>query len=179
VRIIIGLALLTLTSLATAEALDKALQQCRTIESGDQRLDCYDAIGRQQDSTSLPSSVNSTTAEPTKALATKALATKALTTKALTTKAPAKDNSELFGFEARQITKQVPDRINVEVIKANTVHGKKIFQLSNGQVWKQIDTKRFVFSQTKGQAYIERGALGSFFFSQQNSNTRIRVKRVK
>ena len=173
-RIIIGLALLTLTSLATAEALDKALQQCRTIESGDQRLDCYDAIGRQQDSTSLPSSVNSTTAEPTKALATKAL-----TTKALTTKAPAKDNSELFGFEARQITKQVPDRINVEVIKANTVHGKKIFQLTNGQVWKQIDTKRFVFSQTKGQAYIERGALGSFFFSQQNSNTRIRVKRVK
>jgi hypothetical protein len=164
VRIIIGLALLTLTSLATAEALDKALQQCRTIESGDQRLDCYDAIGRQQDSTSLPSSVNSTTAEPTKAL---------------TAKAPAKDNSELFGFEARQITKQVPDRINVEVIKANTVHGKKIFQLSNGQVWKQIDTKRFVFSQTKGQAYIERGALGSFFFSQQNSNTRIRVKRVK
>ena len=168
-RIIIGLALLTLTSLATAEALDKALQQCRTIESGDQRLDCYDAIGRQQDSTSLPSSVNSTAAEPTKALATKALATKA----------PAKDNSELFGFEARQITKQVPDRIDIEVIKANTVHGKKIFQLSNGQVWKQIDTKRFVFSQTKGQAYIERGALGSFFFSQQNSNTRIRVKRVK
>ena len=168
-RIIIGLALLTLTSLATAEALDKALQQCRTIESGDQRLDCYDAIGRQQDSTSLPSSVNSTAAEPTKALATKALATKA----------PAKDNSELFGFEARQIAKQVPDRIDVEVIKANTVHGKKIFQLSNGQVWKQIDTKRFVFSQTKGQAYIERGALGSFFFSQQNSNTRIRVKRVK
>lgn len=163
-RIIIGLALLTLTSLATAEALDKALQQCRTIESGEQRLDCYDAIGRQQDSTSLPSSVNSTAAEPTKALATKA---------------PAKDNSELFGFEARQITKQVPDRIDVEVIKANTVHGKKIFQLSNGQVWKQIDTKRFVFSQTKGQAYIERGALGSFFFSQQNSNTRIRVKRVK
>ena len=162
-RIIIGLALLTLTSLATAEALDKALQQCRTIESADQRLDCYDAIGRQQDSTSLPSSVNSTTAEPTKALATKAPA----------------NNSELFGFEARQITKQVPDRINVEVIKANTVHGKKIFQLSNGQVWKQIDTKRFVFSQTKGQAYIERGALGSFFFSQQNSNTRIRVKRVK
>ena len=163
-RIIIGLALLTLTSLATAEALDKALQQCRTIESADQRLDCYDAIGRQQDSTSLPSSVNSTAAEPTKAL---------------TAKAPAKDNSELFGFEARQITKQVPDRINVEVIKANTVHGKKIFQHSNGQVWKQIDTKRFVFSQTKGQAYIERGALGSFFFSQQNSNTRIRVKRVK
>jgi len=168
VRIIIGLALLTLTSFASAEALDKALQQCRTIESGEQRLDCYDAIGRQQDSTSLPSSVNSTTAEPTKALATKAPA-----------KAPAKDNSELFGFEARQITKQVPDRIDVEVIKANTVHGKKIFQLSNGQVWKQIDTKRFVFSQTKGQAYIERGALGSFFFSQQNSNTRIRVKRVK
>ena len=168
-RIIIGLALLTLTSFASAEALDKALQQCRTIESGEQRLDCYDAIGRQQDSTSLPSSVNSTAAEPTKALATKALATKA----------PAKDNSELFGFEARQITKQVPDRIDIEVIKANTVHGKKIFQLSNGQVWKQIDTKRFVFSQTKGQAYIERGALGSFFFSQQNSNTRIRVKRVK
>ncbi len=148
------LASLLISCSSVAAPLHNELAQCRTIASAERRLACYDAIGLSNN-------------------------------EAVTVSKPAADVvskerlSELFGFEEKEIAKQIPDRMEVEVRESALVHGKRVFRLSNGQVWRQTDNKRFMYTPDNGPAYIERGALSSFFFSQRDTNTRIRVKRVE
>ena len=156
--LMLAILLISASSMAAPNVND--LTTCRSIASAEQRLACYDAI-------ILPSS----DASPKQKLAT---ATEAQPI------APNKTRfSELFGFEEKEIAKQIPDRMDVEVIESALVHGKRVFRLSNGQVWRQTDNKRFIYNPDNGPAYIERGALSSFFFSQRDTNSRIRVRRVE
>lgn len=150
------LACLLISASSVAAPLNSDLAECRDIASAEQRLACYDAI-------ILPSSDVATTPEP----------------ETPTTQASKVRFSELFGFEEKEIAKQIPDRMEVEVSESALVHGKRVFRLSNGQVWRQTDNKRFIYNPANGPAYIQRGALSSFFFSQRDTNTRIRVKRVE
>lgn len=149
---------LILASSAMAASLNDDLNHCRTIAAADQRLACYDAIANQQDApihattTSNSQATNSVFSNPFK---------------------------EIFGFEEKEIAKQIPERLEVEVSDFSQGNGKSQITLSNGQVWRQLDNKPFVYSADNGQAYIQRGALGSFFFSQEGTKKRIRVKRAK
>ena len=148
---------LTLASSAMAASLNDGINHCRTIAAADQRLACYDAIAVQQD------------------------ASPEATVKETSTNSSVFSNpfKEIFGFEEKEIAKQIPDRLEVEVSDFSQGNGKSQITLSNGQVWRQLDNKPFVYSADNGQAYIQRGALGSFFFSQEGTKKRIRVKRAK
>lgn len=57
--------------------------------------------------------------------------------------------------------------------------GKGRFKLENGQVWKQIDTKKFSLKRTNPEVEITRGVLGGYFLSVKGSGSRCRVERVK
>ena len=71
------------------------------------------------------------------------------------------------------------DSIEAVIVKVEyRNHGKRALHLDNGQSWIQVDSS----SQPKlksGEAIrISRGALGSFVLKKQNSNRRLRVKRL-
>lgn len=143
---------------AMATSLNDDLASCRTIAAAEQRLACYDNIANQQD-TPQSSATRDNTATSGSVFSN-----------------PFK---EIFGFEEKEIAKQIPDRIDVEVSAISQGYGKLQITLSNGQVWRQLDNKHFAYSEDNGQAYIQRGALGSFLFSQEGTKKRIRVKRIK
>lgn len=156
-RKLFGIFTLTIATSTTAASLDQSLSTCRAIDDANQRLTCYDAIALGPQTHTNPQ--NETAAIPSETTSERFKA--------------------LFGFEEKEIAKQIPDRIEVEVTEFSSNYGKAMIRLSNGQIWRQIDSKRFAYRADNGPAYIQRGAMGSFFFSQQDTNARIRVKRVK
>jgi hypothetical protein len=163
VRSLILLSSVVFAATTLASTVDDALNNCRAISDNNKRLQCYDTIHRH------------TPAPPKASTPPQQASNSAMVEVAASAKRP----EELFGFEDIEIAKQMPESIEVEVVEALQIHGKRVFRFANGQVWRQIDSKRFVYNPDNGQAYIQRGALGSFFFSQRETNARIRVKRVE
>ena len=53
-----------------------------------------------------------------------------------------------------------------------------IITLSNGHVWKQTEAKYFKV-KVNDSVFVERGVLSSFFLGMDDTNQRIRVKRIK
>lgn len=162
-RTLILLTSVVFAASTVAANLDEALENCRAISDNNARLQCYDIIDR--DTPAVPQEGS----HPHQAV----------NRPSPKVPATAKGPEELFGFEDIEIAKQMPESIEVDVVEARQIHGKRVFRFANGQVWRQIDSKRFVYNPDNGQAYIQRGALGSFFFSQRETNARIRVKRVE
>ena len=66
---------------------------------------------------------------------------------------------------------------------AQNAHGKSIFVLENGQVWRQIDgdTTELYYREKDGpmQVKIEKGMLGSFSLSILGKSGSVKVHRVK
>jgi hypothetical protein len=84
---------------------------------------------------------------------------------------------ENFGLPERPL--DTPDKIygTVAKVKKNTF-GKHTITFADGQVWKQTDSSRLRL-KVGDQIFVEKGALGSHFLGKENTNTRMRVKRVK
>ncbi|MFT4810429.1 MAG: hypothetical protein ACI9LX_003795 [Paraglaciecola sp.] len=84
-----------------------------------------------------------------------------------------------FGKEDIQRPEDVINQIKANVIKIQKApYGELIITLENGQVWRQTDSIRFRLS-TDELVIIERGSLGSFFIGKEDTNKRIRAKRLK
>jgi hypothetical protein len=84
-----------------------------------------------------------------------------------------------FGKEGIKRPEDIIKQLKVKVIKIQKApYGELIITFENGQVWRQTDSMRFKLS-TDEMIIIERGALGSFFIGKENTNRRIRAKRVK
>lgn len=89
---------------------------------------------------------------------------------------------EQFGFERKEAAaanKEI-DRLYVEVtsVKRDSL-GMSTIYLVNGQVWRQTGNGRYFYKEMQGKAYLERGSMSSFFFSQDEIKRRIRVKRLQ
>ncbi|MFT5483774.1 MAG: hypothetical protein ACI9GW_002432 [Halieaceae bacterium] len=161
-----GVLLLFITLLAQAgDDLAGQLKQCRLVGADNDRLACYDAItpGRSTETTI-------TTGAPASQATVEAQAT--------TT------NSEVdreFGSEdVKKIVAETDERIYVEVLKTKKGRAQEsTIYLKNGQVWRQIGTDRYTYNERQGRAYLERGSMSSYFFSQDEIKRRIRVKRLK
>jgi quercetin dioxygenase-like cupin family protein len=71
------------------------------------------------------------------------------------------------------------EQISAKVIEIQKApYGELIITIEGGQVWRQKNRARFKLSE--GEVItIERGALGSFFIGKEDTNRRIRVKRMK
>jgi hypothetical protein len=92
-----------------------------------------------------------------------------------------KTNQQLaiFGQENKQRTENLIEQIQATIIEIKKApRGELIITLDNGQVWRQTDNTRLKLRKDQ-VVIIKRGAFGSFFIRKENTNKRIRAKRVK
>ena len=76
--------------------------------------------------------------------------------------------------------KDRPDKLKLKwTRKEKDLHGKWIIFMENGQVWRQTDTRRFLFENPEHRVIISHGFGGGFILGEPESHLRIRVKRVK
>lgn len=84
-----------------------------------------------------------------------------------------------FGKENIQRPEDLIKKITAKVVQVQKApYGELIITLEGGQMWRQTNNARFKLSE--GEVItIERGALGSFFIGKEDTNRRIRAKRLK
>jgi hypothetical protein len=95
--------------------------------------------------------------------------------------APASTPEAEFGLERSRTAKaeradSIRSRIPGEFLGWE---GNTIFELENGQVWRQTDSTRVGLRLTNPEVEISRGILGGFFLSVEGLNRRVRVERVE
>ncbi len=93
---------------------------------------------------------------------------------------------QAFGNESLPVRKPKagekpkPQKISTRIVgdfkgwKGNTV-----FELDNGQVWRQADKSRFSAREENPEVEITKGFLGVYFLSIQGYGARCKVKRVR
>lgn len=83
-----------------------------------------------------------------------------------------------FGSENLRSNETSADKIYVEIVaKRKDPQGYWVFDLSNGQRWRQTESATFQFSDS-AEYYIERGILNSYFLGRTDLNRRLRIIRV-
>jgi hypothetical protein len=155
--LVLGLAVLS--HAAVASSLESALLACQKISNDAQRLACFDQIQLQPQTAGTKSS----TTEPVVAVKNQTVLT---------------END--FGLEHKAAVKDKLESSVPMVLKkvTKTPFGLQIFSFENGQVWRQVSKE--TFSTRLGDTYIlERGALNSFFLSEEGNNRKTRVRRDK
>lgn len=79
--------------------------------------------------------------------------------------------------------KEITEISAVVVEYAKNAHGKSLFILDNGQVWKQIDgdTSELYYREADGpmKVKIEKAFLGSFSLYVEGKSGKLKVRRVK
>jgi hypothetical protein len=148
------------------------------------RLACFDRMARSataalEAGTSLGARARTPAAATEQAPANAAAPTPPAGTEATAAAAPAQEAG--FGLEQQRSrtserTKSIRSRIPGEFFGWD---GKTIFELENGQVWRQLDSSRLGMRVVDAEVEISRGILGSFYLSVEGFNRRVRVERIE
>ena len=149
----------------TFAADSDAALKCLDVVSADERLACFDAAYAVQEN--APTSA----AEPSIVAATAATAAVVSTPDAAAKTA----TEEEFGLPQSQVETLTSTITSVD----EDALGRLTFHFENGQVWKQIETKRFRMTEDRPVAVIKHGALGSFKLSVEGGSRSTRVKRIQ
>ena len=174
-----GLLLFASVGSQSNSGLVEKIQRCSQIDNSEERLLCYDELGKAVRSAENTSESSTHPQERSP----ETLSADAAREQEQTTTAPSGQTAEeLFGFEHKQAAKEQekPDRLYVEVSTTKKDRGGYLtIYLTNGQVWRQTGNHQYYYRETQGRAYLERGLLNNFLFSQENINRRIGVKRLQ
>lgn len=141
---------------AKADSLTSALTNCKKISNDTQRLACFDqiqpAVETQQKQNTAAAVVEAKPEQP----------------------------EATFGKEHKIVSaSQQQTSIVSKLTKLTTTPlGSAVFTFENGQVWRQVSTEYF-FAEVGKNYEIERGALNSFFLSEQGKRREIKVRRDK
>ncbi|MPY26661.1 hypothetical protein FM037_24885 [Shewanella psychropiezotolerans] len=177
-------AAILISTQATA-GLEQDLLSCSAKADKLDRLICYDQIATSVKSApKVTSSTSTSTAAATTAVAATsvAAASQAQSVTAIPTTLPANIEDE-FGNKNLKKTKEEAQKeitkIYMEIASiSKDAYGALKISFSNGQVWKQSDSRRYKVKE--GQSvFIEKAALGSFVLGTDERNSTIRVKRLK
>jgi len=159
IKYLLPLCLVVLPYASLASSLDSALLSCKQITDDTKRLACFDQIQLHSD-------------------------TPATTASSAENAAPVKNQAVLteqdFGLEHKAAVKDKLQSSVPMVLKkiSTTAFGLQIFSFENAQVWRQVSKENF--NAKIGKTYIlERGALNSFFLSEEGSGRKTRVRRDK
>lgn len=146
---------------AKADSLAFALNECKKISGDTERLACFDQI--------------QTSVQP---VAAKTAQVQSNTTNVQT--ATPEQLAETFGKEHKILSaSQQQTNLVLKLTKLTTTPlGSSIFTFENGQVWRQVSTEYF-YAEVGRNYEIERGALNSFFLSEQGKRREIKVRRDK
>jgi len=156
--------LLSQTVFAKQTELAADVKSCSEISNNKARLTCFDQLTAKQDhKAQLPK-------------------TTALKATGLKTELSA-EQVDLFSKE--QVEKTVEEKANeitsisLTISKLEKTQRKKWkITFENGQQWLQKDTTKLKLKQGE-QVMLTKGALSSVFLIKENSNKRIKVKRLK
>lgn len=171
---LVGLA--TTPSAVADEAFESAALECRSVESADERLACYDNIvdGRSARSNAVASPDSATAPTAT------ATATAAATAPADSPPAAATNEAEdEFGLPPMAEGDEKIDRIEAIVVKVSTSSSRKMtLELDNGQKWRQTTSSSLRVSEGD-EVIIRRRSFGSHSLSREGTSRSMKVKRVK
>lgn len=158
---------------AAAQEPTRAFMRCLEIADDEARLSCYDRLAREVVELGVPG-VRS--AGPgAAATAGAATADAKATPEAAGSPAP----EEAFG-KPQKTPSDVLDSISANVVGGFAGwSGDTLFELDNGQVWKQTGTGRYEYSGRDRKVVIERALFGSFMLSPEGLNRSVRVQRVE
>lgn len=156
--------------------IEQQLDHCRALTDKTIRLNCYDAIKPNKTTTTVSSATD--TVEPSTQnpeLNSPQNQDIAATEREIATTSAAEQE---FG----NLAEEDPDKlrqIELTVSKVKkSAYGNLILSFTNGQMWKQIDSRRFKVKAGE-QIFIKTGALNSFMLGKDGQNSTIRVKRIK
>lgn len=166
------------------------LQKCSTVTEDKARLSCYDALVRPaQEALNRPPEPQEVTHPPTKE---EQKSWFGFDVGSLFNSSPSQQTTpEQFGSENTTSTKQKVEAAKEEVDSisagvteyAYTPFGKFIVFLDNGQVWRQLegdsDHAMFRKNPKDNKVTIERGLIGSYNLSINDSSRTFKVDRVK
>ncbi|WP_076416000.1 hypothetical protein [Shewanella sp. UCD-KL12] len=173
-----------LVSTQASAGLEQSLAECSAKADKLDRLICYDSLAASVKSAPKASSAQSTSSVAATAVTATSVAavTETQATSVTPTTLPANIENE-FGSASIKKDKEAADKeinkifLDVDSIKKDAYGALKIY-FTNGQVWKQSDSKRFKLAS--GQTvYIEKGAFGAFYLGVKEKNSTIKVKRLK
>ena len=175
--VLAALALLAIP--ARADSLEESIRHCRTLESEQARLACYDAVELAPRPADAAASRSVAPALVPSAAPTGTGTAAATPTAPASATAPEPGAASDFGREHWEASRQTPDSIRASVSSvARGGYGKLVVTLDNGQVWQQRGSEKFQLRE--GDAVvIERGALNSFFLSKVDGTSRLRVSRLR
>lgn len=76
--------------------------------------------------------------------------------------------------------REIPDSIRSRIVgEFRGWSGNTVFQLENGQIWKQVGSGSAFIRLDSPEVTIERGALGAFFLRVEGIGGRVKVKRIR
>ena len=159
------------TSWATAE--ERSAQECATIESASERLACFDAqYGKSKESVrAAPPTGDDVDKNKSAAAAGTAAATTAVDKSATST-------DDDFGFtKPKQETEGESLTSGISAVSKDA-YRRLVFELDNGQVWRQIEYKRFT-ADAGDVTVIRHGSFGSYKLYIEGTKPWTRVRRVR
>ncbi|EKT4487587.1 MULTISPECIES: hypothetical protein [Shewanella] len=146
--------------------IEQQLAQCASLSDKLDRLICYDELAAK---------VTHAKVTPTEA---------AVVAAAPVAKSVQADPVADFGADNLESTIQASKKNEVAKIfltiskVGKDPYGALKISFSNGQVWKQTDSRNFRLESGQ-KVYIEKAALGSFLLGTEGRNSTIRVKRLQ
>ncbi|TKB51141.1 hypothetical protein FCL40_00875 [Ferrimonas sediminicola] len=160
-----------LTLMLAPAAVSAADAACRAIDDQRQRLACYDKAAEAV----VHCAAHKDRLD--RLLCFDGLAKPAAAVPAQAPAAAPATTDQRFGLNNER--PEEPEAISQAISKMKTdPYGKFIVTLENGQVWKQIDSRRFRLDQGV-PVTIRKASLGSFILSQSDGSKSARVKRVQ
>lgn len=162
-----------------------SLEYCAAIEDPAERFACYDAMAGRWSADTVKAGGTAPVAVEPAASGSEVVAQAAPAAPAAAPAVPAvepESNAETaFGLENKQKPEEDrPDELKLKwTWKKKDARGKWIIALENGQVWRQTDTRSFMFENSDQWVIVSRGFAGGFFLGEPESHVRMRVKRVK
>lgn len=186
--LVIALTAFVATGPAAGASLDGEIADelvlCMQHRDDAARLACFDRMARRataalEAGTSLGTRTRTPAAATEQAPASAAAPTAPAGTAVTATAAPAPEAG--FGLEQQRSrkserTESIRSRIPGEFLGWD---GETIFELENGQVWRQLDSTRLGMRVVDAEVEISRGILGSFYLSVEGFNRRVRVERIE
>ncbi|MEL7296425.1 MAG: hypothetical protein AAGJ86_02120 [Pseudomonadota bacterium] len=145
---------------AEGPALAEQIKACKDVADSLQRLRCYDGIALDGEAL-MPDPA----AAPSAPIAA--------------APKPVEDPNE-FGKESIR-DQRGPDEINSRIVNAFEGWGNNaIFELENGQVWRQVDSAKYRYrGEAQPLATIKRKAFGAYRLSVEGTNRTVRVRRIQ
>lgn len=176
VALVVVLGSLAPTTAEAQQSVSDGLSKCAAILNAAERLFCFDSLAAGNE-VQMPEKRAATTSTAGRgdSGATPVAATRPAMQPA---SEPARDESD-FGRELQQ-AREGPESVSSRydgTFRGWT--GDTVFQLENGQVWKQSETDRLSVTLERPMITVRRGWFGAYYLKVEGANKQVKVKRIK